>query len=131
MDLRKVLVVEDSDLLHQMYELVLLRYRTRGAVVLHAHNGAEALQRLKSHPDTDLILLDLYMPVMSGLDFLRFRQEQESLRSIPVLVVTVRGQQDEVAMALAAGASGVLTKPLRTDVFHAEVDRLMEARSAL
>lgn len=124
MNLHKILVVEDSWLLHHLYDLVLLRYSSHGVQVLHAFNGAEALRVLGDHPDTGLILLDLVMPVMDGLQFLRARQERDSLWSIPVLVVTTHGQEKEVALAIEAGACGVLTKPLDPDALHAELQRL-------
>ena len=123
MILRKILVVEDSQLLHYMYEWALTRYRARGTVVLHAHNGAEALDILSAHPDTDLVLLDLNMPVMGGLEFLRARRERQSLWCTYVLVVTTKGEERDVAEAMAAGASGFLTKPLDPELLHAEVKR--------
>lgn len=129
MILRKVLAVDDSELMRKMCDLALSHYRTRGTVVLHARDGVEALRILAEHPDTDLVLLDLNMPVMGGLEFLRVRRERESLWCLVVLVVTTEGEEADVAEALAAGATGVLTKPLRTDALHAQVERFFEAPS--
>ena len=54
MPVEKILVVEDSDLRHQMYEVALSRYKASGARILHAHNGREALAVLSRHPDSSL-----------------------------------------------------------------------------
>ena len=121
---RMILVVEDSDLLHEIYDVVLLRYRLRGAVVLHARDGLDALRLLIAHPEVDLILLDLVMPAMDGLKFLRVRRQNPQLRAIPTVVVTTKGEQHMVAEAMAAGATEVLTKPLHTERLHAEIARL-------
>lgn len=129
MGLRKILVVEDSALLHQMYEVALFHYRREGAEILHAQDGAAALRALGEHPDTDLILLDLNMPVLDGVGFLRARRSRAGLRSIPVIVVTSRGEEATTGEALAAGASLVLYKPLRTDALHAEMEKLFGRRA--
>jgi CheY-like chemotaxis protein len=127
MILRKVLVVDDCVLMHKMCDLALARYREHGTEVLHARNGAEALQTLGENPDTDLVLLDLNMPVMGGLEFLHVRRERESLWCVIVLVVTTQGEEADVAEALGAGAMGVLTKPLDTEALRTYVDRFFEA----
>jgi two-component system, chemotaxis family, chemotaxis protein CheY len=124
-----ILVVEDSELLHQMYDLILQRYRLRGAAVLHAYNGAEALRLLKERPEIDLILLDLMMPVMGGIEFLRIRLKDRRLFAIPVVVVTTKGEAQSVEEARAAGASGFLTKPLRTENLYLEIRRFFPEES--
>ena len=121
---KKILVVEDSKLLHKLYDLVLRRYRRMGSAVIQAYNGAEAITLLNQHPDTDLILLDLMMPVMGGLEFLRYRREKPGLWCIYILVITSKGEEESVEAAMRAGASGLLTKPLKAKALKAEIDRL-------
>jgi CheY-like chemotaxis protein len=65
MDVTKVLVVDDSKLLHRMYEMML-----KGKTLVFALDGIEAIERLGEHPDVDLVLLDINMPRMSGLECL-------------------------------------------------------------
>lgn len=123
-ELHKILVVEDSDLLQRMYDLVLRRYRASGAEVLHAYNGREGLDQLARHPDTDLVLLDINMPVMSGLEFLRRVKEQACLRHIPVVVVSTEGKEQDIMRGLKAGARGYIKKPFAPDDLHQLIDRI-------
>src|SRR5437870_3739920 len=91
--LTKILVVDDSELLHRMYDLVLARYRMKGCRVLHASNGREALAELAAHPDTDLVLLDINMPVMSGLEFLEYCKREKLFRDVDVIVISTEGSE--------------------------------------
>lgn len=118
---RTILIVEDSELLHRMYEVV---FRSSSAVLLHAYNGREALDRLAQHPDVDLILLDINMPVMSGLQFLQHCQAERLFRDIPVIVISTEGKKDDTLRALQAGARGYVTKPFRPKDLHALIDRV-------
>jgi len=127
---QKILIVEDSELLHQMYEIVFRQYRVRQGVLLHAYNGKKALDLLAQHPDVDLILLDINMPVMSGLEFLQFCNSQQVFRNIPVIVVSTEGKKDDTLRALRSGARGYVTKPFRPEHLHALIDRIFGAGDA-
>jgi len=118
---RTILIVEDSELLHRMYEVV---FRSSAAVLLHAYHGREALERLAQHPDVDLILLDINMPVMSGLQFLQHCQAERVFRDIPVIVISTEGKKEDTLRALQAGARGYVTKPFRPKDLHALIDRV-------
>jgi len=124
MKLQKILIVEDSELLHRMYEVVFRQYRFKQGILLHALNGKEALDRLAQHPDVDLILLDINMPVMSGLQFLQFCQTQRVFRDIPVIVVSTEGKKEDTIRALQSGARGYVTKPFKPQDLHALIDRI-------
>ena len=127
MKLKKILIAEDSELLHRMYEVVFRQHRLDHGVLLHALNGKEALDELARHPDVDLILLDINMPVMSGLQFLQFCQSERVFRDIPVIVISTEGKKEDTIRALQAGARGYLTKPFRPQELHALIDRLFAA----
>ena len=127
---RKILVVEDSDLLHRMYEVVFRPHRANGAVLLHAVNGREALLRLAEHPDTDLILLDINMPVMSGLEFLAHCKRERVFEDIPVVVVSTEGKQEDTLRALRGGARGYVTKPFKPQELFALIDRIFDPNTA-
>jgi len=120
-----ILVVEDSQLLHQMSELILLRYRQQGCKILHAYNGKEAIAQLTDHPDCDLILLDLVMPEMDGLEFLEYRKKMEFHRDIPAVIMSVKGSKEEVQKGLQAGAAAYLTKPINSKEFFQLVDQIL------
>jgi len=123
--LRKVLIVDDSALVLHMQHIFLSRYA--GARLIDARNGAEALDKLAAEPDVDLILLDINMPVMNGLELLRNLSETPRFAAIPVIVVSTDGRDDDVAMALKMGARGYLKKPLDGPALH----RLIEATTGV
>jgi two-component system, chemotaxis family, chemotaxis protein CheY len=114
-----VLVVDDSATMRRMV-MVSLRELT-GVKFFEAGNGLEAIERLAIAP-IDLILLDLNMPDMHGMEVVRFVKAHNAYRSIPVVVLTTRGDEDTRGAALAAGASLYLTKPFEpgTLVGHAK-----------
>ena len=83
MKTKKVLVVDDSKLLHRMFEMML-----RGFPLVHAFDGREALDRLAEHKDVELILLDINMPRMNGLEFLTAVKAHPEFARIPVVIIT-------------------------------------------
>lgn len=111
MSLGTILVVDDSDLIHRMYDLVLMRYARTGTEVIHAKNGKEALEKLQDRPNTNLILLDINMPVMSGIEFLKIIKSNKELQSIPVILVSTEGAEEDTLRGLEAGAAAYVTKP--------------------
>ena len=127
MKLKKILIAEDSELLHRMYDVVFRQHRLDNGVLLHAFNGKEALDELARHPDVDLILLDINMPVMSGLQFLQHCQAERVFRDIPVIVISTEGKREDTIRALAAGARGYLTKPFRPTELHALIARVFSS----
>ena len=120
----QILVVDDSDLILQMYDLVLSRYRRTGAEVFRASNGQEALELLHAQPGVNLILLDINMPIMSGLEFLGRCSELPLYANIPVIIVSTKGSEDDTLRALEAGATGYVTKPFEPDDLHSLIDRV-------
>jgi two-component system chemotaxis response regulator CheY len=116
---RKVLVVDDSKLLHRMYEMML-----RQVPLVHAYDGREGLERLRAHPDIELVLLDLNMPVMNGLEFLAVAKADEALAKVPVIVVTTEGSGAQTERGMAAGAAAYITKPFDGVRLLAVIDKL-------
>lgn len=124
MSMHKILIVEDSELLHRMYDLILLRYRKAGAKIVHANNGREALGKLNAHPDVDLIILDINMPVMSGLEFLTHCKQEKVFQGIPVIIVSTEGKEEDTLRGLKAGAKGYVTKPFQAVDLYRMIDRI-------
>jgi len=114
--LRKILIVDDSALIHQMCALFLADYRETGLV--SAMDGAAALEVLSRDTEIDLVLLDINMPVMNGLEMLAHLQSEATYRSIPVIMITTHGGEQDAARCLGMGARGFLTKPFRTSQLH-------------
>lgn len=104
----KIFLVEDELLVREMYERVLVQagYRVDSAV-----DGREALDKLKKSPDYDLILLDIMLPKVSGLDVLKGIKKEDSVsRHIPVYLLTNLGQESVIKEAFSIGAEGYLIK---------------------
>jgi len=124
--LRKILIVDDSTLIQHMYELFLARYR--GARLLNAANGAMALEILGREADIDLMLLDINMPVMNGLELLQRMKSEPAYRDIPVVVITTQGKEEDVARCMALGASACLHKPFQTPELYKAIETATGAR---
>lgn len=120
--IRKILVVDDSELLHRMYDLILMRYRNSGTTVLHARDGSQAITLIRDHLDVDLILLDINMPVMSGLHVLSGLRAMGRLPFITVIMVSTEGHEKDVEHALASGATAYVTKPFTPAHLHSLID---------
>jgi len=112
----RVLVVEDNDHVVQMYEYALRKLRSGGAgvdvVVEYAGNGHDGLRRLGEAPKVDLVMADLYMPVMDGFALIERMKADPALLETPVLVISA-GAADARARALALGADVYLQKPVQ------------------
>lgn len=119
MDPRKILIVDDSKLIHKMFEVMLRSHR-----LVHAQDGLEGLQKLGQHADVDIVLLDINMPRMNGLEFLTELRDNEAFAQIPVVIVSTEGKDDDTERALGAGASAYVTKPFQSESILAVVDRL-------
>ena len=91
-----------------------------------AVSGLEAIERVTLAP-VDLIVLDLNMPDVHGLEVLRFIRAHESLRGVPVIVLTTRSDDDSRNAALASGATLYMTKPFTPEMLAPEVERLLRA----
>lgn len=126
MNLLKIIVVDDSAALQQMYKVTLSRYKCRTISVL---SGLEGLTALADNPDTSLLMVDINMPHMSGLEFIKKVKEQEAFRTIPIIIVSTRGREDDAAEAVAF-AEGNLRKPFTSNEVHALIESLFQTASA-
>jgi two-component system, chemotaxis family, chemotaxis protein CheY len=96
-----------------------------GLAFTHAASGLEALERL-SLKRFDFVVLDLNMPDIGGYEVIEFIRSQDKLRTLPILVVTTRGDESSRTRALAAGATRFMTKPFSPDVLLGEVRALTD-----
>ena len=114
--LKKILVVDDSSLIHQMYRLVMSRYECE---IVDAMNGQEALYLLSMQTDVQLIFLDINMPVMNGVQFLEKAAKTGLLSKIPVIIISTEGKEDDTIRGLKLGAKGYLKKPFNpSDLYN-------------
>lgn len=117
-----ILVVDDSKVMRDM--VVACLRAIAGTTYTHASTGLEAIERL-SLGHFDLMVLDLNMPDVGGVEVLEFVRGQDRLRSLPVLIVTTRGDDESRERVLRAGATAFLAKPFTPDAIIAEVRRLL------
>lgn len=89
-----------------------------------AGSGLEAIERLALDP-ANLIILDLNMPDMHGLEVLGFLRKHQALRSTPVIILTTRGDETSRAAAMSAGASVYLTKPFEPQELFEQARKLL------
>jgi CheY-like chemotaxis protein len=105
---KKIMIVEDDTFVMDIYETKLVK---EGFEVVMAANGQEAMDKLeKDKIIPDLILLDIIMPYMDGMEVLRRIQKNYSLKDIPVILLTNLSQKEEVEEGLKLGARDYLIK---------------------
>lgn len=115
--MKAILVVDDSQTMRRMVMASLKPLP--GVRFLEAANGLEALERLSLH-GADLIILDLNMPDMHGVDLLRFLRRSAALTALPVVVLTTRDDSQSREEVLQLGVSHYLTKPFEpSQLLHA------------
>ncbi len=119
--LKKVLVVDDSALIHQMYKMVLMRYKCD---IIDALNGQEGLDKLAKNPDANLILLDINMPLMNGLEFIKKLKDLGKYDDIPIIIVSTEGKEEDTMRGLALGAKGYVKKPFQPSDLHTLIEKL-------
>ena len=108
------LIVDDSSVMRKIVERSLRQAGLNLTQVFEAANGAEALAAIKNHK-VDLILCDINMPVMDGLEFVKQLASLESAKGVPVVMITTEGSEGHVVQALSAGARGYIRKPFTPD----------------
>ena len=116
---RKVLVVDDSKLLHRIFDLLL-----RDCTVVHAGDGIEGLERLAQNPDVELVLLDMNMPRMNGLEFLTKVRANPLTAKLAIIIITTEGQDSAVERGMQAGATAYVRKPFRNEELKAVIEGL-------
>jgi len=114
MDKICTLIVDDSSVMRKIVERSLRQAGLCIERVLEAANGAEALAAVESNK-VDLILCDINMPVMDGLEFVKQLSGVENAKGVPVVMITTEGSEGHVVQALSAGARGYLRKPFTAD----------------
>jgi len=105
-----ILIVDDSSVMRKIVERSLRQAGLAIAQVLEAGNGAEALAAVQQNR-VHLILCDINMPVMDGLEFVKQLPRVENAKGVPVVMITTEGSEGHVVQALSAGARGYIRKP--------------------
>ena len=122
----RILIVDDSPTIRRMVRASLAPTE---ATLVEAASGLEAIEQL-TLGTAALMVLDLNMPDLHGLDVLKFVRSHPSLARLPVLVLTTRGDESSRDAAMAAGATEYMTKPFVPQELVAHVRRLLEETGA-
>jgi two-component system chemotaxis response regulator CheY len=120
----RVLIVDDSSVMRKIVGRSLRQAGLELQEVLEASNGSEALTVVREHP-LDLIMSDINMPTMDGLEFVRQLRRIEAAQNIPVIMITTEAGEAHVVNALSSGASGYIRKPFTPDQIKERVIPLL------
>jgi two-component system cell cycle response regulator DivK len=123
---KKILIVEDNDLNLKLFRDLL---GANGYLTFETKEGIEAISMTRNVMP-DLIIMDIQLPEISGLDIARKLKSDASMRHIPVLAVTAFAMKDDEQKILAAGCEAYLSKPIAIDVFLSTVRRFLEPAAA-
>ncbi|MDP2243322.1 response regulator [Pseudomonas sp.] len=124
-----VLVVDDATFIRDLVKKG-LRDHFPGVQIVEAINGRKA-QQLLSRQSVDLILCDWEMPEMTGLELLSWCREQDNLKTVPFIMVTSRGDKDNVVQAIQAGVSDFIGKPFSNEQLVTKVKKALSRAGKL
>jgi two-component system chemotaxis response regulator CheY len=119
------LIVDDSSVMRKIVERALHQTGISREKVFEAANGLEALELLHREK-VHLIVSDINMPEMDGLEFLRQLRAQNLAPAVPVVMITTEGSEEHVREAIAAGAQGYIRKPFTAEQFKKRVLPLID-----
>lgn len=120
---KTVLIVDDSPTFRTMVSFALKRISNFDKE-LHAADGLEALEALSKNR-VDIIICDINMPNMNGLEFLKTVKEDDNFKSMPIIMLTTEGREEDRQKAVSLGADGYLNKPFRPNALKEEIDKFL------
>ena len=123
MSRKKILLVDDSATTLMMEQMVL---RGQAYQIVTAKNGREAVAAAEREKP-DLILLDVVMPEMNGFEACRRIRQQEATRNVPIIMVTTKGEEQNVETGFASGCNDYITKPINGAELLTKVRGFLEA----
>ena len=120
--MQRVLVVEDSSVVQSIVKIALRRY---GCSTTYVRDGVEALEVIAREGEPDLMLVDINMPRMNGLELLAELNGTGVVPRVPVIIVSTEGEDHDVERGLGAGARAYLRKPFRPDQLQKLIDSVV------
>lgn len=118
---KRVLVVEDNELNMKLFHDLL---EAHGYVVLQTRDGMDALRLARQHRP-DLILMDIQLPVVSGLEVTKWLKEDDDLKQIPVIAVTAFAMKGDEEKIREGGCEAYIAKPILVSSFMSTIRRFM------
>ena len=108
-----IILAVDDDLINLKLLKSMLMKHDNVIEVIEAKNGSDAIDKMQSRNDIDLVLLDIIMPIMGGIEVLKIVRADDNLKQVPIIVLTT--DETKKGDALEFGANGFLMKPIRKD----------------
>ncbi|OHB67632.1 MAG: DNA-binding response regulator [Planctomycetes bacterium RBG_13_63_9] len=125
MSRKNILVVEDEE---EIQELVRYNLAKEGYLVTCTGSGEDALKKVRRHP-TDLLLLDLMLPGLDGLEVCKILRSDPAARDLPIIILTAKGEEVDIVTGLELGADDYITKPFSPHVLVARVRAVLRRRA--
>jgi two-component system chemotaxis response regulator CheY len=122
--MKRVLIVDDSATTRAL--IVATIEEMEGFETIEAPNGFEALKRLPQQR-LDLIVTDINMPDINGLEIVHFVKHHPQYKSIPLIIVSTEGSEDDVKKGLELGASAYVKKPFEPDVLRSTIRQVIKS----
>ena len=122
----RALIVDDSSVMRKIVERSLRQAGLDSLAILEAGSGVEGLEVLRSK-QVDIILSDINMPLMDGLEFVRQLKSQKLAVGVPIVMITTESSEEHVKQAIEAGAMGYIRKPFTSDQVKQRVLPLLTA----
>ncbi len=119
---KKILIIDDSEVLRK---IIVFNLKKLGYEIEEAVDGVTGLEKLRSF-SPDVTILDIMMPRMDGFGVLKEKANDDSIRHIPVIVLTAKGGEDDRDTALSMGAQEVMTKPFSPKQLIECVDKVIQ-----
>ena len=106
---KKILVVDDD--IRNVFAMAQI-FEEREMEILEAENGEAAIELLKNNPDTDLVLMDIMMPVMNGYEAMKIIRKTPGIENIPIITLTAKAMKEDYQKAIDSGANDFISKPV-------------------
>jgi two-component system phosphate regulon response regulator PhoB len=126
MSRERILIIEDEE---DIQELLQYNLSKEGMRAISALTGEDGLKKARNEP-LDLILLDLMLPGMSGLDVSRSLKKDDTTRNIPIIILTAKGEESDVVLGLELGADDYIVKPFSPKILIARIKTVLRRKSA-
>lgn len=117
---KKILLVDDEA---ELVEMIKMRLEASGYVVLTAYNGKQALEKVQEAPD--LILLDILMPEMDGIEVAIKLKSSDKTKSIPIVMLTAKSQMEDLTKAADIGVTDYIVKPFDPQIMLKKIKNIL------